>query len=274
MLGFCALALGVLTAMNRLGVLRHWPYLLIGAALWCFVLESGVHATLAGVALALTIPLRPTPGHPDAPGSPLHALEHALQPWVAFLILPLFGFANAGVSLAGLDASALLSPVPLGIALGLFLGKQFGVFAFSLGHSSTLFSTRGQADHRSSSITWRSTAGTTSPRRLTREPLPNSISMMPWRSARRRCRGRSGTISTGTIVLAATNAGTACGNTSRRHLNSWLVFTSCRRATIDTEAPGSSVSATIWRFNAAGHSRRRPTESGSRSVSTKLLVDT
>ena len=75
-------------------------------------------------------------------------------------------------------------------------------------------------------------------------------------------------------MLASTTAGTAFGNNSRRHLNSWLVFTSCRRATIDTEAPGSSVSATIWRFNASGHSRRRPTQSGLPVVSTKLLVDT
>src|SRR3954451_438476 len=84
-------------------------------------------------------------------------------------------------------------------------------------------SARSQANHRSSSITWRSTAGTTSPRRLTRAPLPNSISMVPLRSFRRPCRDRSGTISTGTIVLAATTDGTAFGNNSRRHLNSWLV---------------------------------------------------
>ena len=71
--------------------------------LWFFVLKSGVHATLAGVALALTIPLRPTPGRPEAADSPLHRLEHALQPWVALLIVPIFGFANAGVSLAGLS---------------------------------------------------------------------------------------------------------------------------------------------------------------------------
>src|SRR5215210_2698028 len=89
---------------------------------------SCVSPALAGVALALTIPLRPSPGRPDDPASPLHILEHALQPWVAFLIVPVFGFANAGVSLAGMSWAALLAPVPLGIAAGLFVGKQIGVF--------------------------------------------------------------------------------------------------------------------------------------------------
>ena len=128
MLGLAAATLAVLFGFNRLKIAALWPYLLLGAGLWFCVLNSGVHATLAGVALALTIPIRPTPGHPDAPDSPLHRLEHALQPWVAFLIVPIFGFANAGVSFSGLSASALLGPVPLGIALGLFVGKQIGVF--------------------------------------------------------------------------------------------------------------------------------------------------
>jgi NhaA family Na+:H+ antiporter len=92
------------------------------------VLKSGVHATLAGVALALTIPLRPSPGRPDDPASPLHILEHALHPWVAYLIVPVFGFANAGVSLSGMSWAAVLAPLPLGIAAGLFVGKQIGVF--------------------------------------------------------------------------------------------------------------------------------------------------
>ena len=128
---FLALAGGALAALallNRFGVVALTPYLLLGAALWAFVLRSGVHATLAGVALALTIPLRPTPGRPDDPHSPLHRLERGLHPWVAFGVLPLFGFANAGVSLAGVRADMLLAPLPLGIALGLFLGKQLGVF--------------------------------------------------------------------------------------------------------------------------------------------------
>ena len=131
MLGLAALTLAVLSGLNRFGVVRLWPYLLLGIVLWFFVLRSGVHATIAGVALALTIPLRPTPGRPEALDSPLHELEHGLQPWVAFCIVPVFGFANAGVSFDGVDASILLGPVPLGIALGLFLGKQLGVFAFA-----------------------------------------------------------------------------------------------------------------------------------------------
>lgn len=118
-----------LVAMNRMGVRSLWPYLLLGAALWFFVLQSGVHATLAGVVLALTIPLRPSPKRPDDMESPLHQLEHGLQPWVTFLILPIFGFANAGVSFAGMSVAQLADPVPLGIAAGLVLGKQAGVFA-------------------------------------------------------------------------------------------------------------------------------------------------
>ncbi|WAJ28792.1 Na+/H+ antiporter NhaA [Antarcticirhabdus aurantiaca] len=117
-----------LVAMNRLGVLRLLPYLLLGALLWFLVLRSGMHATIAGVVLALTIPLRASPGRPDDAHSPLHRLEHGLQPFVTFLIVPIFGFANAGVSFAGVSVSALADPVPLGIALGLFLGKQVGVF--------------------------------------------------------------------------------------------------------------------------------------------------
>ena len=117
-----------LVAMNRLGVLRLLPYLLLGALLWFLVLRSGMHATIAGVVLALTIPLRASPGRPDDAHSPLHRLEHGLQPFVTFLIVPIFGFANAGVSFAGFSVSALADPVPLGIALGLFVGKQVGVF--------------------------------------------------------------------------------------------------------------------------------------------------
>ncbi|MBC7767654.1 MAG: Na+/H+ antiporter NhaA, partial [Phycisphaerales bacterium] len=105
--------------------------LILGVVLWYFVLQSGVHATLAGVALALTIPLRPSPAAPESKDSPLHILEHGLSPWVAFLIVPIFGFANAGVSLAGFTPAALLDPVPLGVAAGLFIGKQLGVFGFA-----------------------------------------------------------------------------------------------------------------------------------------------
>jgi NhaA family Na+:H+ antiporter len=114
--------------MNRLGVIRLLPYLLLGAVLWVLVLRSGVHATIAGVVLALTIPLQPSPGAPDAPDSPLHRLEHALHIPVTFLVIPIFGFANAGVSFAGLTADALLDHLTLGVALGLVVGKLIGVF--------------------------------------------------------------------------------------------------------------------------------------------------
>jgi NhaA family Na+:H+ antiporter len=131
MLGLSAAVLAVLAGLNRSGVTRLWPYLLLGLALWFVVLKSGIHATVAGVALALTIPLRESPGRPEAAESPLHDLEHALQPWVAFLVVPVFGFANAGVTFAGLSPSIVVGPVPLGIALGLFVGKQIGVFTFA-----------------------------------------------------------------------------------------------------------------------------------------------
>lgn len=128
-LGGAAACFGVLVALNRFKVLRLAPYLLVGAVLWWLVLRSGVHATVAGVLLAMTIPLRKSSGAPDDLSSPLHKLEHALSPWVAFLVVPVFGFANAGVSFAGMDASVLLEPVTLGVAVALFVGKQLGVFA-------------------------------------------------------------------------------------------------------------------------------------------------
>ena len=118
-------ALAGLVLINRLGVTRIGAYLLIGVVMWVAMLKSGVHATLAGVLLGMTIPLA-TPGSRDK--GPLEELEDALHPWVAYGILPLFAFANAGVSLAGLGLDSLLEPVPLGIALGLFVGKQLGIF--------------------------------------------------------------------------------------------------------------------------------------------------
>lgn len=118
---------GMLT-LNRIGVKSLPVYLMLFAALWYAVLLSGVHATIAGVLAAMTIPIRKTPGAPDALDSPLHRLEHGLHPWSAYFIVPLFGFANAGVELGGLGANALLSPLPLGVAAGLVLGKQLGIF--------------------------------------------------------------------------------------------------------------------------------------------------
>ncbi|MGH7028047.1 Na+/H+ antiporter NhaA [Brevundimonas sp.] len=124
-------AVALLILLNRTKTTSLGPYLIIGAALWWFMLQSGVHATLSGVALAMTIPLRRTPGAVEDVASPLHRLEHGLQPWVAFVVVPIFGFANAGVSFAGMSFAALMAPVPLGVAAGLFLGKQIGVFGAS-----------------------------------------------------------------------------------------------------------------------------------------------
>ncbi|MEH6661303.1 MAG: Na+/H+ antiporter NhaA [Parasphingorhabdus sp.] len=115
----------LLFAMNRLGVVRTAPYILVGTFLWICVLKSGVHATLAGVIAALAIPLNAKNG-----SSPLKHLEHFLHPWTAFLVLPIFAFANAGVSLAGLQIADLMAPLALGIAAGLVVGKQVGVFGF------------------------------------------------------------------------------------------------------------------------------------------------
>lgn len=128
MLALMAGTLAMLVVMNRFGVVRLMPYLIIGCALWFFMLKSGIHATIAGVLLAMTVPLRASPAMPDNPHSPLQMLEHALQPWVAFAILPVFALANAGVSFAGMDFSIIFHPVTLGVALGLFAGKQIGVF--------------------------------------------------------------------------------------------------------------------------------------------------
>jgi NhaA family Na+:H+ antiporter len=121
-----AIFLSILILMNRFGVSTLGPYLIIGTFLWICVLKSGVHATLAGVVLALTIPMRNREHN-----SPLLSLEHALQPWVAFAILPLFAFANAGVPLDGLSLDSFIHPVPLGITAGLLLGKTLGVFGFT-----------------------------------------------------------------------------------------------------------------------------------------------
>ena len=149
-LGVALLALVILLTLNLAGVRRVIWYVLVGIVLWVFVLKSGVHATLAGVALALAIPFRTSPGG----ASPLLRVEHELAPWVGFGILPLFGFANAGLSFADLSLSSIVEPIPLGIAVGLFLGKQIGVFG-----AAALLIRRGWA-HLPDGASWSALYGT------------------------------------------------------------------------------------------------------------------
>ncbi|BCH13318.1 MULTISPECIES: Na+/H+ antiporter NhaA [unclassified Mesorhizobium] len=131
-LGAAFAVIALLIGLNRMKVLTLLPYLLLGVVLWVLVLKSGVHATLAGVALALTIPLKITPGiSRDSEDSPLHQLEHGLHRIVAFVVVPIFGFANAGVPFAGLSAATLVEPLTLGVAAGLVAGKLVGVFGSS-----------------------------------------------------------------------------------------------------------------------------------------------
>ena len=125
-LGASLLVLAGMFAMNRAGVKHPAWYFAAFALLWYFELLSGVHATVAGVLAAMAVPIKNTPGAPDDQDSTLHRMEHALHPWVAFAIVPIFGFANAGVALGG--SPSVLAPLPLAIALGLFVGKQAGVF--------------------------------------------------------------------------------------------------------------------------------------------------
>ncbi|WP_434558363.1 Na+/H+ antiporter NhaA [Pseudomonas sp. Z4-20] len=126
-LGLAAACIAGLVAMNRMGVVKLGPYMVVGLILWICVLKSGVHATLAGVTLAFCIPLRTR----NAETSPLLTLEHALHPWVAYGILPLFAFANAGLSLSGVTVESFTHHVPMGIAVGLLLGKTVGVFGLT-----------------------------------------------------------------------------------------------------------------------------------------------
>ncbi len=128
-LAAAALTLFAMFGLNRLKVNALAPYLLLAALLWYFTLLSGVHATIAGVLAAFAIPFRRTLGTPDAEDSALHRLENALHRPVAFVIVPLFGFANAGVSLAGVGLAQAMAPLPMGIAMGLFAGKQIGIFS-------------------------------------------------------------------------------------------------------------------------------------------------
>ncbi len=121
-----ATILVILFSLNRQEVRSTSPYIFFGLILWVAVLKSGVHATLAGVVLAFFIPMKGNPGDP----SPLKSLEHNLHPTVAFIVLPIFAFANAGISFAGIGIEQVMSPVPLGIIVGLVVGKQLGVFVF------------------------------------------------------------------------------------------------------------------------------------------------
>ena len=122
-----AIATGILAYLNVRGVTRIMPYIVVGLVVWVCVLKSGVHATLAGVVIALFIPLKRAN---DEGKTPLKEIEHGLAPWVAFGVMPIFAFANAGVSLAGLTISDLFAGIPLGIMLGLFIGKQIGIMGF------------------------------------------------------------------------------------------------------------------------------------------------
>jgi Na+:H+ antiporter, NhaA family len=125
-LGLGAATLAAMFVLNRMGVVRVTPYLIGFGMLWYAVLLSGVHATVAGVLAAFAVPIKITRGAPDAADSTLHRLEHGLTPVIAFFIVPVFGFANAGVALGG--GAQIFDPLPIGIAAGLFLGKQLGIF--------------------------------------------------------------------------------------------------------------------------------------------------
>ena len=126
MLGGAAAMLALMFVIGRLRIGSAIPYVLLTVIMWVFVLKSGVHATLAGVTAAMMVPMVARDG-----SHVLERFEHGLHPWVAFVIIPIFGFANAGVSLGGIAPSDLLAPLPLGIALGLLIGKQVGIVGFA-----------------------------------------------------------------------------------------------------------------------------------------------
>lgn len=119
---------GAMAVLSYRRVQWLWAYILLGIALWVAIHASGIHATLAGVITALALPIRTTPGTPEDTESPLLRVEHAIAPWVSFAIVPIFGFANAGVDVRGLSLDAALDPLVLGIAAGLLVGKQIGIF--------------------------------------------------------------------------------------------------------------------------------------------------
>ena len=149
-----AVCVSILVLFNRNAVRALWPYLIVGIALWFSIVASGIHPTVAGVLLAMTIPLRLPPLAKGRAGvglpqqAPLSRLSHTLHPWTIFAILPLFALTNAGVPLHGLSLSALLAPLPLGIALGLFLGKQLGIF------TAVALMVRGRIAPHPAAATW------------------------------------------------------------------------------------------------------------------------
>jgi Na+:H+ antiporter, NhaA family len=151
--GLAVLTAGALLALNWYGVTRLTPYLVLGAILWVCMLFSGIHATLAGVVLAMTIPITAEEAKQDDNGSPLHKLEHKLGPWVTFVVLPIFGFANAGVPLGNVSFDTLLEPLPLGIIAGLFFGKQIGIML------AILLARRGGLAQLPSGASWRQVYG-------------------------------------------------------------------------------------------------------------------
>jgi NhaA family Na+:H+ antiporter len=153
--GLAVLTAGALLALNWYGVTRLTPYLVLGAILWVCMLFSGIHATLAGVVLAMTIPITAEEAKQDDNGSPLHKLEHKLGPWVTFVVLPIFGFANAGVPLGNVSFDTLLEPLPLGIIAGLFFGKQIGIML------AILLARRGGLAQLPSGASWRQVYGVT-----------------------------------------------------------------------------------------------------------------
>ncbi len=155
-LGGAAVVLAVLYAFNRLKVQALWPYLGFGVVLWVLIFASGIHATLAGVLLALAIPLKLTPGTPEASHdeSPLHRLEHLLHKPVAFIVVPIFGFANAGVSLSGVSMALFSEPLTMGVAVGLLAGKLVGVMG------TVAILVKLGAAHLPAKATWGQMAGT------------------------------------------------------------------------------------------------------------------
>jgi NhaA family Na+:H+ antiporter len=152
-LALAAVGIAVLALLNRRGVATAAPYVLVGFFVWLCVLKSGVHATLAGVATAFAVPLGQPGGRGSTSDSLAARLQESLHPWVNFGVLPAFAFANAGVSLAGVTLAQIASPIPLGIALGLLVGKPIGVFAFSFGAIALGLGTRPEGS------TWTQLAG-------------------------------------------------------------------------------------------------------------------